>query len=654
MNSRADVVKGEREGIVRAPMPGRLRSAVWAALALAAAATYFYQFFGLSTGEPFRSGIGDWIDPYYVNVVLENWYHTVRHLHGHASPPMYFPDEAARYSHGFILYAPIYIVARVFTHPFTADTLTLLVVMIGGAWCLYLLLRRMGLGPIEAFILGACFSTSPNIINGSTVVWAQRASVFLIPPILLMLLAAINMPDRRRRTRLILGGLAGLLAGLFLAQDFYTAALLELMTGLVGLSFALGHVRRIAEWMGRPVVEFLALVKSVPRAWRPGVFWLAAVALIALAALAVSIHPLERRWIFGWGYAATNPGRVLNVALYPLSWYCGRWVIALLAHAPARVRGRSMAMHALWNPWPPEQRRLVMAIAGGGLLGALVFLGIYLKPYLEFPTFPRVMILEVLHGLPPDFSGGIAATIRKAQPFADVRVFEIVLGIVLMMWAFPRSVDRRTRIHGLGFALVSLLVILMPFQFGGWSPWLSFFAWIPGMSAVRDPSRMIYLYELAAALVVALWLTRFPRWSVVRVASVLLVAGITVTPWHTSSVSYAREQSVFEHWVRSPIQIDPSCRNFFIKGASAGYMSRSGHMWSLYAVDASFIALEHDIPTLNGYSAWAPADWDFANPQEAGYLGYVDSWIVNHNLHGTCALDIEARTMKPYTVQRLR
>jgi hypothetical protein len=65
-------------------------------------------------------------------------------------------------------------------------------------------------------------------------------------------------------------------------------------------------------------------------------------------------------------------------------------------------------------------------------------------------------------------------------------------------------------------------------------------------------------------------------------------------------------------------------------------------------MDAAFIALNHSLPTLNGYSAWAPIDWDLANPQEPTYPGRVARWIESHNLRDVCALDIEARTMTPY------
>jgi hypothetical protein len=71
-------------------------------------------------------------------------------------------------------------------------------------------------------------------------------------------------------------------------------------------------------------------------------------------------------------------------------------------------------------------------------------------------------------------------------------------------------------------------------------------------------------------------------------------------------------------------------------------------MWTLYAIDSMFISLNHSIPTLNGYSAWASDEWGLANPQEPGYADAVARWIARHHLVDVCELDIEARTMRPH------
>jgi hypothetical protein len=68
----------------------------------------------------------------------------------------------------------------------------------------------------------------------------------------------------------------------------------------------------------------------------------------------------------------------------------------------------------------------------------------------------------------------------------------------------------------------------------------------------------------------------------------------------------------------------------------------------LYALDATFIAMKHSIPTLNGYSAWVPPGYHCLDPEVREYMDDVDKWIRQNGLTGVCVLDVDARTMRPY------
>src|SRR6185369_16239985 len=100
--------------------------------------------------------------------------------------------------------------------------------------------------------------------------------------------------------------------------------------------------------------------------------------------------------------------------------------------------------------------------------------------------------------------------------------------------------------------------------------------------------------------------------------------------------------------IEAPIDVDSSCQSFFVKAASGGYPERPGAPAALYDLDAMFVALNHSIPTLNGYSAWSPAGWNLFNPTATTYLHGVEAWITQQHLTGVCAFDIETRTMRPY------
>jgi len=53
---------------------------------------------------------------------------------------------------------------------------------------------------------------------------------------------------------------------------------------------------------------------------------------------------------------------------------------------------------------------------------------------------------------------------------------------------------------------------------------------------------------------------------------------LLVTDWSREVFDFGRPTSVYTRWVKAPIDIDASCKCFFIKGASQAYMSRSFHM----------------------------------------------------------------------------
>ena len=66
-----------------------------AVVVLLLSAGYFAYVFGLPAGVPLSTGMGDWVDPYFINYLLEHWYHSARILGDPTSPPFYFPARGA-------------------------------------------------------------------------------------------------------------------------------------------------------------------------------------------------------------------------------------------------------------------------------------------------------------------------------------------------------------------------------------------------------------------------------------------------------------------------------------------------------------------------------------------------------------------------------
>jgi hypothetical protein len=583
-------------------------------IVLAVSVWFFSGVFRLPDGTFLRSGLGDWVDPYFINFLLEHWHHSVWTLTDPSSPPMYFPVRGTLgYSHGLILYAPFYILVRSFLGPFPAYNVTLFLVLETGALCLYLIFRQfVRLGFIESLLLCAFFFSSANTINVRTGVWSQRASVFLIPPILLLALVSARMPPGR--SRLGLAWLSGLLASLLLTQDFYTAALAVLVSALF-LAGALPVAPTLIEG-GDP--------GQVSR--RPSRWWLIVACVSLVWAVLVQVHPIPRIIIGPLTFSATHPTRPLLFAILTSGWF---------------VCWQSDLVGRITNWWTRD-RQYMLAFTLGGVIGCLVFFWIYLGAYREHPAFPENQLIGSLTAV--DLA---RLDWRRLGAYGTLRSFILVL-VAAILACVPWFQQRNNRLYCLWFLFVSFIVLVIPLRFNELSIWKMLFARLPGVSVIRDPTRIIEVYELAVALLAGLLLAQLPRSSPFRISIVLVVLLLLVTTWNRSVLNFARPTSVYARWVEAPIDIDSSCRSFFIKRASDAYTSRSFHTWSLYAVDSMFISLHHSIPTLNGYSAWWPDQWNLANPQEPGYLGVVERWIARHHLRDVCALDIEARTIRPY------
>ena len=210
---------------------------------LAAVGFYFGYVFGLPGDTILKSGLGDWVDPYFINFLLEHWHLSLQRLTDPSSPLMFFPTrKTLGYSHGLILYVPFYSTARLFLDPFPAYNIAILMVLVVGSLSLYVLCRKgFGAGFIDSLVLTVFFFSSQNVVNAVMAIWSQRASVFLIPPILLLALLTARM--RARRWKLCLGWICGLLVSLLFTQDFYTGQLALLVLAMLMIGGLLLGIR---------------------------------------------------------------------------------------------------------------------------------------------------------------------------------------------------------------------------------------------------------------------------------------------------------------------------------------------------------------------------------------------------------------------------
>jgi hypothetical protein len=306
------------------------------------------------------------------------------------------------------------------------------------------------------------------------------------------------------------------------------------------------------------------------------------------------------------------------------------------ARIAADVKAAWHRSRAVGDSWP-------LAVVLGGLAGVMVFLWVYLPAYIEHPRFPEQDLLNQIRVRA--WPGWIRA-FQDLNAYDTARSFKIV-AVAAIVVCIPRlGMDRRTRGYVWWAAAVSAVVFLMPVRVDGLSIWLSFLQYLPGFSVIRDPTRIIFVYELAFILAAAMSLARFRQQLGLRAGICLLFVYFLITDHRVDRLVYERPLSVYHQWVEAAIDVDPACESFYVKRASAQYMSRSPNTGALYGGDSMFIALRQRLPTLNGYSAWTPDGWELMNPPEPTYSQRVRDWIQKNHLRNVCQLDLEARTMR--------
>ena len=606
---------------------GRAARTSRAFVVLAVSLSYLAYVFDILHPTFWQAGLGDWLDPYFINYLLEHWYRSISTLSDPSSPPMFFPvQKTLGYSHGLILYVPFYVPVRLFVHPFQAYSISLFLMIETGIVCLYVIFRKhFNLSFVESLLLTAFFFTSQNVINGSIGVWSQRASVFLIPPILLLLLTSLR--TRPGWTRLFLAGISGCLSILLFPHDFYTAqfAFFFAATFLVPVAIVdwrlIDALPRIVRWTDLQARERLVFVATLGLALWTAFVWMSGG--VRMQVLGVKIASQDWR----------RPGLL---SLVCLAGYVG-------LRGVQRIR---MDLSAAFTRGIAVRRQWLWAFLLGAALGSAVFLWIYLPSYLEHPSFPEQDLLDQIRVRVSSRWTGPVAALRDLGVYDTFRSFKLVFIVGILAWVPWFKVDRKTRGYIVWAMALTSLVFVIPLKIDGFSIWLAFVRKVPGFNVIRDPTRIIFLFELAFILAAGLLLTRFQHRRAYRTGIALLFLFFMISDHRADVLGYDRPRQVFRRWVESPIDIDPRCQSFFVKAASQEYKSRFNNMWTLSNIDAMFISLNHQLPTLNGYSAWVPEGWNLMNPPEPEYEDRAHAWIAKHHLIAVCALDIDARTMR--------
>ena len=271
---------------------------------------------------------------------------------------------------------------------------------------------------------------------------------------------------------------------------------------------------------------------------RPSYVWLLVASVAIVVAAVAFVHPIDRTAIGPWRFSVRDPLRPLFLGLLAAAWFAGRRWSVLARLSPAAsvlsqgVAAASSALLEVYRTRVPQARRsLVVAFAVGGLVGLVVFLWIYLPSYREHPSFPREHFMNGLKPLDPARWQDLRGTIDDFQGIRNPEAVRV------RAWGQPdrldvsRRIDRHVRLYALWFSFISLLIVLVPLRYGDLSFWAVLFGWLPGLGPIRDPRRIIHIYELGVVLATAFVLRSLPRrsWPRLAVAAMALVLLVFTT-----------------------------------------------------------------------------------------------------------------------------
>jgi hypothetical protein len=123
------------------------------------------------------------------------------------------------------------------------------------------------------------------------------------------------------------------------------------------------------------------------------------------------------------------------------------------------------------------------------------------------------------------------------------------------------------------------------------------------------------------------------KWS--RILFYVLAALLLVEQVNTTVGERMMRQKEFAIFARVT-PAPPECRSFFL-----AHPVTPARPYFANQIDAMLVARAENLPTLNGYSGWAPKQWDLNDLNDVDYLANVRRWAISRNVAaGLCGLDL--------------
>jgi hypothetical protein len=243
-------------------------------------------------------------------------------------------------------------------------------------------------------------------------------------------------------------------------------------------------------------------------------------------------------------------------------------------------------------------------------------------------------------------TGGLGGRIfwnPSITPLFGLAMLCSVVGAFVCFRLDDLTSDERTRVLFVRVFGIAVLLLWMSFvDWGVIQPYVFYYRFVPGGSAMRVPARLVLLFPAVWVPIVAIgayWIlkriSRF-RWTVFAGLAILIVEQHSPCPQLSTNLELARER--LAKFVPAPARY---CASFYV----VGFVPRSetsSLVEFFYGpqVDAMTLAYRFRIPTLNGNSTVYPPGWNIGSPIDPKYMNAVNDWISRNGLSKVCRLDL--------------
>ena len=242
--------------------------------------------------------------------------------------------------------------------------------------------------------------------------------------------------------------------------------------------------------------------------------------------------------------------------------------------------------------------------------------------------------------------GGWFAALKASMPDRlPVGEFEVgftpdvlgVLAAIMVLAAFTKRLQLTPLLRATLWGAV--LLAALPLSIHGISPWWVVFRTVPGATGVRVIARVWLLIGFPVSIMLTVALDRIAALSRWRLAAVPLAAVLITSQYNTTQQVALRPDAEMKLLAEVPTP-PPSCRSFVLIGAPTETESHDPFYGFYHDNVLAMLVADHiNLPTLNGFATFKPADWDFSAIPPDTVLTRFARYVKAHGLDHVCVYE---------------